>query len=166
MFDDGKMRVHLQRNGALRGVWRCENGTWRRLSGAIYLRAEGEKAYDQASDVESIVSFSRADDGALKLSFNGVLRNLRRTGKMPNGTSYHTVYTLGGTAGAVIETSFKADVSGKGPTTILAMEGLDKGVKPTILGEAKPKPLTQEAAEELKWSGGLDGGAIFYFSRR
>ena len=82
---------------------------------------------------------------------------------MPNGTSYHTTYTLGGTAGTVIETSFKADAAVKDPATILAMEGLDKGVKPTILGEAKPKPLTQEAVEELKWSGGLDGGATFLF---
>ena len=163
MFEDEKLRVHFQRNGALRGVWRREKGGWRRLSGAIYLKAEGEKTYDQASDVESIVSFSRAHDGTLKLSFEGVLRNLRRAGKMPNGTSYHTTYTLGGMVGAVIETSFKVDAAGKGAATILEMESLDKGVKPTILGTATPKPRTQEAVEELKWSGGLDGGATFLF---
>lgn len=83
-----------------------ENGTWRRLSGAIYLKAEGEKPYDQISDVEPIAALSREADGTLKLSFDGVLRNIRRTGKMPHGTSYHTSYTIGRTARVVVETSF------------------------------------------------------------
>ena len=105
MFDDGKLRVHLQRNGALRGVWRCENGEWRKLSDAIYMKAEGEKTYDQASDVESVVKFMRDGDGVLRLSFDGALRNIRRSGKMPNGKTYRTAYSIGGAAGAVVEMS-------------------------------------------------------------
>ena len=165
MFDDGKMRVHLQRNGALRGVWRCENGAWRRLSGAIYLRVEGEKAYDQASDVEPVALLSREGDGTLRLSFDGVLRNLRRTGKMPNGTSYHTAYTLGGMSGAVIETSFRTDAAGKGTGTVLLMEDLSDGITPSIIGTATPERLVQGPAAKLKWAGdsGTVGGAAFLF---
>ena len=165
MFDDGKLRVHLQRNGALRGVWRRENNAWRRLSGSIYLKAEGEKTYDQASDVEPIATLSREDDGTLRLSFDGVLRNIRRTGKMPHGTSYHTAYTLGGTAGVVIETSFKVDAAGKGSETVLTMDGLDDGVKTTISRETTPERFVHGTAADLKWIGGpgATGGATFIF---
>lgn len=165
MFDDGKLRVHLQRNGALRGVWRRENNAWRRLSGSIYLKAEGEKTYDQASDVEPIATLSREDDGTLRLLFDGVLRNIRRTGKMPHGTSYHTAYTLGGTAGVVIETSFKVDAAGKGSETVLTMDGLDDGVKTTISRETTPERFVHGTAADLKWIGGpgATGGATFIF---
>jgi hypothetical protein len=165
MFDDGKLRVHLQRNGALRGVWRRENDAWRRLSGAVYLKARGEKTYDQASDVEPIATLSRDVDGSLRLSFDGVLRNIRRTGKMPDGTSYHTVCTLDGNTGAVIETSFKTDAASKGAETVLTMEALDDGVKQTITGENTPERLVRGGAVELKWAGrpGVCGGAVFLF---
>ena len=162
MFDDGALRVHLQRNGALRGVWRREAGGWRRLSGAVYFKTEGDRLYDQASDVESVARFSRDGDGTLRLSFDGELRNPMRFGKMANGTSYRTIYSLGGGAGGVVETSFKAKAAGKGSATVLVTEGLADGVTPEVCGDGVPAGAAQGADAEIRW-GGSTGGAAFSF---
>ena len=165
-FDDGTLRVRLQRNGALRGVWRREDGEWRTLSGAIYLSAKApiwkysdEKAgptadYDQASDVEPFVKLSKDSDGSLTLSFKGVLRNINRSGKMANGTSYCTVYSLGGATGASLDTSFKTDAASKATATFLTVEELSDDVASTADGNAKPMKPEQGIAAGFTWEDG------------
>ena len=137
LFDDGLFRVHIQRNGAVRGVWRREDGAWRKLSGAICVKAEGETTYDQGSDVEPVATLRRLGDGTILLSFEGEIRNIRRSGKMPHGTSYHTVCSVGGASGVVIETSFKADPA--------------SGVSTTVDCEVKPEREIKGDAEVMTW---------------
>ena len=176
-FDDGKLRVRLQRNGALRGVWRREDGEWKKLSGAIYLSTKApiwkysdDKAgstvdYDQASDVEPFAKLSKNRDGSLALSFEGVLRNINRSGKMAGGTSYRTVYSLGGAAGASLDTSFKTDADSKAIATFLTVEELSDEVASTADGNAKPVKPEQGVPAGLKWEGGpgTAGRATFSF---
>lgn len=176
-FDDGTLRVRLQRNGALRGVWRRDGGEWKKLSGAIYLSAKappwkysdakaGSTAdYDQASDVEPFAKLSRNQDGSLTLSIEGVLRNINRSGKMANGTSYRTVYSLGGAAGASLDTSFKTDAASKAIATFLNIQELSDEVAFTADGNAKPVKSEQGFSAGFKWEDGpgTAGRATFSF---
>ena len=165
MFDDGLLRVHLQRNGALRGVWRREGGEWRKLCGTLYFKAEGEKTYDQASDVEPFATLLRDDDGTLRLSFEGEIRNLTRSGKMPHGTSYRTVYSLGGANGLVLETSFKTDPAAAKAETVLLVESASDDVEMATVGEVEPRRKKEGDCESITWDGapGHSAGAIISF---
>ena len=118
-------------------IWRREDGAWRKLSGAICLKAEGETTYDQGSDVEPVATLRRRGDGTIILSFEGEIRNIRRSGKMPHGTSYRTVCSVGGGGGFVLETSFKADPA--------------SGVSTTVDCEVKPEREIKGDAEVMTW---------------
>lgn len=176
-YDDGRLLVRIQRNGAIRGVWRREGDEWKRLSGAIYLSADapvwkyssakaGSTAeYDQASDVEPFARLSKKVDGSLELSFSGVLRNKNRSGKMAGGTSYRTVCTLGGAEAFVLDTSFRTDPAGKATATVLKIDGLSDEITPVLEGDAEPVRTESGAASDLRWANGREsaGRAVLSF---
>ena len=107
-FEEGGLRVHVQRNGALRGLWKKDaKGAWRSVlwSADIYTdvgygytwdRDSKSKKFEQSSDVEAYASFAREADGTLVLSFEGVLRNEQRFLKMRQPVAFRTVYRFGG----------------------------------------------------------------------
>ena len=84
---------------------------------------------------------------------------------MAGGTSYRTVYSLGGAAGASLDTSFKTDADSKAIATFLTVEDLSDEVASTADGNAKPVKPEQGVPAGLKWEGGpgTAGRATFSF---
>ncbi len=97
LFDNGRIRLQIQRNGSLVDYSRKEpDGTWTRmLTASLYTdKGYGDKRYAQESEVETEMRFSRDVKGVLTLRFAGHLRNDYRFAKMRQPIAFVTTYRL------------------------------------------------------------------------
>jgi len=119
----GDLKVRVQRNGCLRGVWRRSGGKWERivrnamvvtdtgLCGRDIFSGSGIRECKQDSEIDCPMSFWRDEDGTVHLEFGpGDLRPFGRGGKMSPPIWYRTRYAF--TPGAT-EFDFESAVSGE-----------------------------------------------------
>ncbi len=120
-YDDGDLRVHILRSGALAGAWRRIGGTWTkklRTGGFFTKTGTGRKnnlgrvAADcrQCWEYECPARFLRKPDGSLALEFGpGELRARDfHASRMSEPILYRTTYTLGAKDGFTMETALSA----------------------------------------------------------
>jgi hypothetical protein len=120
-YEDGDLRVHVLRSGALAGVWRRIDGQWTkklRTGGFFTKTGTGSKNNlghidtdcRQCWEYECPVRLGRGEDGTLTLSFeSGELRARDlHASRMRKPILYRTTYTFGAKDGFGLDTSFSA----------------------------------------------------------
>ena len=120
-YEDGDLRVHILRSGALAGVWRRIEGRWvkKLRTGGFFTKTGTGKKNNlgrvdadcrQCWEYECPARFGRNRDGTLTLAFEaGELRaHAFHAARMREPILYRTVYTLGAADGFRLETAFSA----------------------------------------------------------
>lgn len=108
-WESGNLRVRIQRNGTLRGVWRRDGpgATWRRILSEASIETDtgsgrramfggpGSRECKQSLEFDCPMSFWREADGTVHLDFGpGDLRQYGRSARMASPVWFRTRYTL------------------------------------------------------------------------
>lgn len=108
LYEDGGLRVLVQRNGCLRGVWKRVDGAWRRVVASALVRTDtgigrknlfggkGTRECKQSEEIDADMRFWREPDGTLRFDFHGDLRAYGVGGKMSVPIWYRTRYAFKG----------------------------------------------------------------------
>ena len=107
-WESGDLRVRIQRNGTLRGVWRRdESGEWRRILAEASIETDtgigrramfggpGARDCKQSLEFDCPMAFWREPDGTVHLDFGpGDLRSYGKSAMMVSPIWFRTRYTL------------------------------------------------------------------------
>ena len=99
LFENAHYRAQISRNGALTGLWRPQDGTWRKIAGVGGLYTDHgfskeDKRYAQENDVEASARIEKVGDG-VRLQFCGEMRGFYRFDKMGCPIRFYTSFTFG-----------------------------------------------------------------------
>ena len=106
-WESGDLKVRVQRNGCLRGVWRRNGDSWERLVDNALVVTDtgvgrrdvfgnpGKRECKQSEEIDCPMSFWKDRDGTVHLDFGpGDLRPFGRNGKMASPIWYRAHYSF------------------------------------------------------------------------
>ena len=172
-YEDGGLRVLVQRNGCLRGVWKRVGGEWRRIlvnslvstdtgiGRANLFGGRGARECKQSEEIDADMRFWRTEDGTLRLDFHGDLRAYGVGGKMTVPIWFRTRYAFRGDkdfgyeSAVAVEREFALDEGELALRVRFTSEAGDPALHlrdVTTYGEsALAKPCPERHAHDFYW---------------